>query len=53
MFNTEIKIREIGIFFLKNSGKSAKVVKNLEMEGVLYELLEKFEQILADSECEE
>lgn len=49
----EIKVKEIGLFFLSNSGRLAEAVEELEMESELCELLENFEQILAGRETEE
>lgn len=44
----EIKVREIGLFFLANSGRLAEAVEKLNMEEELNELLESFKQILED-----
>mgnify|MGYP001559384887 FL=1 len=42
----EIKIKEIGSFFLSNSGRLAEAVEKLGMEYELNELLVSFKQIL-------
>lgn len=42
----EIKVKEIGLFFLSNSGRLAEAVEKLDMEEELNTLLESFKQIL-------
>ena len=42
----EIKVKEIGSFFLSNSGRLAEAVEKLGMEYELNELLVSFKQIL-------
>ena len=42
----EIKIKEIGSFFLSNSGRLVEVVERLDMEYELNEVLVSFKQIL-------
>lgn len=42
----EIKVREIGLFFLSNSGRLAEAVEKLDMEEELNELLVSFKLIL-------
>lgn len=44
----EIKIKEIGLFFLANSGRLAEAVEKLDMEEELDVLLVSFKQILED-----
>lgn len=46
----EIKVREIGLFFLANSGRLAEAIENLDMKGELDTLLESFKQILEKEE---
>ncbi len=45
----EIEVKEIGLFFLANSGRLAEAVEKLEMEYELNELLGSFKQILEDN----
>ena len=45
----EIKIKEIGSFFLSNSGRLAEAVEKLGIEYELNELLVSFKQILEDA----
>ena len=42
----EIKVREIGLFFLSNSGRLAEAVEKLAMDEELDELLVSFKLIL-------
>ena len=42
----ELKVKEIGSFFLSNSGRLAEVVEKLGMEYELNELLVSFKEIL-------
>ena len=49
----EIKVREIGLFFLSNSGRLAEAVEKLGMEEELDELLVSFKQILEDTDDNE
>ncbi len=46
LMELEIKIREIGLFFLSNSGRLAEAVEKLKMEEELDELLVSFKLIL-------
>lgn len=42
----EIKVKEIGLFFLVNSGRLAEAVEKLDMEGELDTLLKSFKEII-------
>ncbi|MCR4334320.1 MAG: hypothetical protein NUV47_01140 [Patescibacteria group bacterium] len=46
IIDIEIKVKEIGSFFLLNSGRLAEAVEKLDMEEELYTLLESFKQTL-------
>ena len=50
LMELEIKVREIGLFFLSNSGRLAEAVERLDMEEELHTLLESFKQILEDTD---
>ena len=50
LMELEIKVREIGLFFLSNSGRLAEAVERLDMEEELNTLLESFKQILEDTD---
>ena len=45
----EIKVKEIGSFFLSNSGRLAEVVERLDIEYELNELLVSFKEILNEN----
>ena len=49
LMELEIKVKEIGLFFLSNSGRMAEAVENFGMEYELNELLVSFKQILEDA----
>ncbi len=42
----EIKVKEVGLFFLANSGRLAEAVEKLDMEEEINTLLASFKQIL-------
>lgn len=44
----EIRVKEIGLFFLVNSGRLAEAVEKLDMEEELETLLASFKQILEE-----
>mgnify|MGYP001559039045 CR=1 FL=1 len=46
LMELELKVKEIGSFFLLNSGRLAEATEKLDMEYELNELLVSFKQIL-------
>ena len=46
LMELELKVKEIGSFFLSNSGRLAEATEKLGMEYELNELLASFKQIL-------